>query len=499
MSEKKNKNKTMHGRRLDTWKIVLISVAAFFLLLVSSAYIFVNVYVPSVDDDLAFHDDKGILTYLDNNSVRKYRLARVIMEFGRESDRISGIEDTPVYIRNSGVYNFLVLGHDKVALNTDVIMIVNFDTNNGNINVMQLPRDTYIEKGGYGRKINSMFAYHVGEARKNGSKNVYHDALSGLCETLEDAFKIELDNYALVNLEAFKNIVDIIGGVPIDVPEDMDYDDEFQNLSIHIKKGYQVLDGETAMGFVRFRSGYVNADIGRQNAQKLFMTALLSQVQKNFSVGTITKIVEQALKNITTDINLADAIYYAKSALSVDLSNLNMMSLPGEALYANGVSYYIIYRASTYDIVNKYFNVYNLDIPEKAFDSEFVFTSESSDKIHSVYTRTDVDYVVNNGESVSSDGLYIPRLPDVPVVTEAETEAVSEPLADTTEKTESAEVDGEEETSDTEFDEVPESGETVEYESVSEDDTESEDTEEETDRLSEETDSENEETDITEE
>ena len=485
MSEKKNN--TLRGRRLATWKSVLIYVAAFFLVLVASIYVFINVYVPTVDDDLAFNDDAGVLTYLNNNSVRKFRLARVIMEFGREVDRLNGTPNTPVYIRNSGVYNFLVLGHDKVALNTDVIMIVNFDTKDGSINIMQLPRDTYIEKGGYGRKINSMFAYHVSEARKNGSKDVYNDALAGFCETLEDAMKIEIDNYALVNLDAFANIVDIIGGVPIDVPDDMDYDDEFQNLSIHIKKGYQVLDGQTAMGFVRFRSGYVNADIGRQNAQKMFMTAFFTQVQNKFSVSTITKIVEEALKNITTDINLADAIYYAKSALSVDLSNLNMMSLPGEALYANGVSYYIIYRAGTYDIVNKYFNVYNNDIPEQAFDRELVFTSESSDKIHRVYTRDDVDYIVNNGESVSSGGLYIPRLPDAPVPDEEVTVAESEPLTDISEETDES-LSGVEDTLDTDSEET---------ESESKDSDES--LWEETVELFEETESETEETDIIEE
>lgn len=416
----------MHGRRVATWKIVLASVIVLLVALVATLCIFIQTYVPNVDSNPHFADmdyDKDFsLTYREG--MYKYNMSRALESFGESvKQRLRKITAEEMK-REEGVYNFLLLGHDKVALNTDVIMIANFDTNDGSINIMQLPRDTYIEYDGYSHKINSMFAYFVSRARSNGAENVYQTALSDYCELLENAMSIELDNYALINLEAFSNIVDIVGGVPLDVPADMDYDDSIQGLSIHIKKGYQVLDGETAAGFVRFRSGYVQADIGRQNAQKLFMTAFLKRVQETFSVNTIAKIAEQALKNVTTDLTLSDAVYYAKSALSVDLGNMNMMTLPGKAVYANGVSYYVIYRDSTLDIINNYFNVYNSDIPDEMFDRNLFFTDGRSTAIDSIYRSDESEYVVNNAESVDENGIYIPRVNGSSNISNTQTQTV---------------------------------------------------------------------------
>lgn len=402
----------MHGRRVAKWKLVLATVIVLLVALVATLYIFIETYVPNVDNDPHFADmdyDKDFsLTYREG--MYKYNVSRALESFGESVKQRLRKISADAMKREEGVYNFLLLGHDKVALNTDVIMIANFDTNDGSISIMQLPRDTYVEYNGYSHKINSMFAYFVSRARSNGAENVYQTALSDYCELLENAMSIEIDNYALINLEAFSNIVDIVGGVPLNVPADMDYDDTIQGLSIHIKKGYQVLDGETAAGFVRFRSGYIQADIGRQNAQKLFMTAFLKRVQETFSVNTIAKIAEQALKNVTTDLTLSDAVYYAKSALSVDLGNMNMMTLPGKAVYANGVSYYVIYRSNTLDIINKYFNVYNSDISDEMFDRGLLFTDGRITAIDSIYRSDEGEYVVNNAESVDENGIYIPRV-----------------------------------------------------------------------------------------
>ncbi len=441
-NNKKNSPKTMRGRQVSAWKVVLIAILTLLVVCAASVYVFFETYVPNVDDDAHFAklDTKDVFSLTKNTSMKKYNFARALDEFGNAiKKQLANAEGE--LVRVQGIYNFLVLGHDKVALNTDVIMIASFNTNDGSINIMQLPRDTYIEHDGYAHKINSMFAYLVGRARANGSKNVYNDALANFCTVLENALSIELDNYALINLGAFENIVDIVGGVPIDVPADMHYDDEIQGLSIHINKGHQVLDGETAAGFVRFRSGYVNADIGRQDAQKLFMSAFLNQVKNTISVGTVTKIVDQVIKNITTDMNAADAAYYAKSALSVDLGNLNMITLPGKSIYSGGVSYYVIYRESAFDIVNNYFNVYNRDISEEMFDIDLLFTDSRSNNINSIYYSSNTDYRVNNGENVNEDGIYIPRLPDAPAPSEtSETEEATEP-SDFGESDESSETD----------------------------------------------------------
>ncbi len=424
---KKNKN-GMHGRRVSGWQIAILSVLVALIALFAVGYVFINTYVPAVDTHPHFVQSgtSGDLSVASRQGIYKFHISRALKLYREDLQNKLGAADSRKIVRVDGIYNFLLLGHDRVALNTDVIMIASFNTNDGRISIMQLPRDTYIEHDGYAHKINAMFAYLVGRARAAGATNVYHTALENYCEVLENALSIELDNYALINLQAFESIVDTVGGVPIDVPEAMHYEDEFQDLSIHIEAGPQVLDGKTAAGFVRFRSGYINADIGRQDAQKIFMTAFLKRVQETISVNTVAKITEQAIKNLTTDMTITDAAYYAKEALSADLSNINMMSLPGEAIYANGISYYVLYRNSTLDIINKYFNVYNVDISDEMFDRDLLFTDKNSPKIENIYRNDDAGYVVNNGENIDQSGIYIPRYYGLPEQDETDTEPVEE-------------------------------------------------------------------------
>jgi LCP family protein required for cell wall assembly len=181
-----------------------------------------------------------------------------------------------------GEYNVLVLGHDKEAKLTDVVMLVNVNNNDGKLTVMQIPRDTYF--GGKGApsasvdKVNEIFVtYYRGYLNDGESeKNAYKAALEDTKKLLSDALAVNIDFAAIMDLSGFKNIVDAIGGVTLDVPAPLQYYDEVQDLRIDIPAGRQTLDGDMAEGFVRFREGYVQADLGRINAQKLFMNAFLT-------------------------------------------------------------------------------------------------------------------------------------------------------------------------------------------------------------------------------
>ncbi len=439
------KNRRMRGRELATWKIVLVSIISVLLVLALGVYVFLETYEPDVQDDGPYVSSGDTFYLKPVDGAHKYHLIpalralRVRVYEGIHRELSEGFE------RRQGVYNFLVLGHDKVALNTDVMMVVNYDVNNGGINILQIPRDTYFEHNMYPNKINSLLASSYYKAYNAGEKNVFHAALADTAEQLEQAMNIRIDNYVLVNLQAFENIVNIIGGVPIDVPEDMDYDDPFQDLHIHIKKGYQVLDGKTAAGFIRFRSGYLEADIGRQNAQKLFLTALFKQVKSSMTVDKIAKLAEEAIRNVTTDINVADAVYFAKSVLSLDLEDVKMMNIPGYPVNSNGASYYVVYRKDMLEIINGYFNVYNRDITDALFDQDKLFTKESDSKINGIYTSKDGGYTVNSGDKIDESGIDIPRVWYVPETTEAATDA-----ADVTDESESTGETDESETSDEE-------------------------------------------------
>ena len=304
-----------------------------------------------------------------------------------------------LYVRREGVYNFLLVGYDKAAGLTDVNMIAQFDVNTGKVSIVQLPRDTYArynENGRY-KKINGAFGY-------------FKRDLEGLANYFEETLCIKIDFYASIDLAAFRNIVDIIGGVPMYVPRDMEYDDPEQDLYINLKKGFQTLNGEQAEQFVRFRKGYIQADIGRTNAQKIFMTAFVKQFKAKVSVSTLTQIGGQMLKYAKTNMTLNDFVYFAKAALSIDLDSMSMLTIPGQNIReykTSGTWYYVLSHDATLDIVNEYLNVYGKDITPEMFDSKLSLTNPEAEYMVEIYNSpADVD--VYNGGSVDENGIYIP-------------------------------------------------------------------------------------------
>lgn len=304
-----------------------------------------------------------------------------------------------LYVRREGVYNFLLVGYDKAAGLTDVNMIAQFDVNTGKVSIVQLPRDTYArynENGRY-KKINGAFGY-------------FKRDLEGLANYFEETLCIKIDFYASIDLAAFRNIVDIIGGVPMYVPRDMEYDDPEQDLYINLKEGFQTLNGEQAEQFVRFRKGYIQADIGRTNAQKIFMTAFVKQFKAKVSVSTLTQIGGQMLKYAKTNMTLNDFVYFAKAALSIDLDSMSMLTIPGQNIRehkTSGTWYYVLSHDATLEIVNEYLNVYGKDITPEMFDSKLSLTNPEAEYMVEIYNSpADVD--VYNGGSVDENGIYIP-------------------------------------------------------------------------------------------
>lgn len=310
------------------------------------------------------------------------------------------LKEEEKYVRKEGVYNFLFVGYDKAAGLTDVNMLAQFDTNTGAINIIQMPRDTYAR---YNSRVGS---YH----KMNGALGYFERDLEDLADFLEKNLCIKIDYYGSINLVAFRNIVDIIGGVEMYVPRDMKYNDPEQGLYINLKKGYQTLDGKKAEQFVRFRSGYVNADIGRTDAQKLFMTAFMKKFIDSISVSMLTQVGTEVLKHVETNLTLNEFIYFGTKVLSLNLDKLTMMTLPGNSVReykTSGTWYYVLSRSAMLDSINKYLNVYGRDIPDSIFDPDMMFTNPDADYMVEIYnTESGSDIYV--GDEVDEDGIYIP-------------------------------------------------------------------------------------------
>lgn len=309
-------------------------------------------------------------------------------------------------------FNFLVLGHNSML--TDVFMLVNIDCATSNITIMQIPRDTWIadNNGKYitTNKINAVLpTYYNYHRATEKTEDAYRKAYESVGETIENNLGITIDFTVIMDLAGFRGIVDALGGVEIYVEQGLYYEDPAQGLYINIPSGYQTLNGAQAEGFVRFRKGYTTADLGRQNAQKQFLAALLTKVKSSLSitnVSQLTKIANEVLKNVDTDMSVTDMIYFAKEIIKCNPSDMNMLTMPGNL--ANG--WYVMNREAVQMVLSQNYYRYDGDIPDSLFDPDQVFNCPWEYNMNYVYNLPAdqvYDNSVWNGENAGD--IHIPR------------------------------------------------------------------------------------------
>ncbi|MBP3634088.1 MAG: LCP family protein [Oscillospiraceae bacterium] len=252
----------------------------------------------------------------------------------------------------SNFYNILVVGTDDDGTRTDTIMIARLDTADHSVALLSIPRDTVITGNYSVPKINGVY----GGAGK-GEKGI-----NALKSKLAQLLGFEVDAYAMVNLDAFIELVDLVGGVEFEVPVSMHYEDPTQDLYIHLDAGLQHLDGQKAMQLVRFRKGYATQDIERTHVQQRFLQALAKKCLEEVSIANIGSMAEIFLDNVSTDLSLGNIAYFGQELLKCDFENMYTYTLEGEAVMINDASCYAIYRGKTLDVVNAYFNPYDTEL-----------------------------------------------------------------------------------------------------------------------------------------
>lgn len=302
------------------------------------------------------------------------------------------------------IYNFLFVGQDRIALNTDVIMLINFNTTTNDIRILQIPRDTYIEADNYAGKINGMYAYYYLNQGCNTKI-----ALRKFADTLEKNLCLKIHNVGHINLDGVVAMVDAVGGVDVNLPAAVTYYDG--GVTKTIPAGKQHLNGIKAEAFVRHRATYLQADIGRIDAQKLFVSAFIQRIKSNFNVSTISKFVDIAFKYVTTDVSLADAVFYAKQLLDVNMNDIKLMSMIGGGAMGDGLSYYVMVRKNMREMINLYFNIYDFEITDSIFDPNKAFTSKYRyQNFNNIYNNTSISTTdPYNAGDLNEDSINIPH------------------------------------------------------------------------------------------
>ncbi len=272
------------------------------------------------------------------------------------------VTDRPVGARKNGASTILLCGTDEGGYRTDTMMVLYVNAREKAVNLVSLPRDTLTEttSGSYA-KLNSAFG-------RNGGADDPEEGMYELMGYVEDIIGYRPDGYMLIDLDGFVEMVDIMGGVEFDVPQDMYYEDASQDLYIDLKAGPQKLDGLQAMCVVRYREGYYNQDLGRVEVQRAFLSACMDQW---LSVGNITKLpsmISCLNKYIVTDLSNRNMLWLGVNAWKAGLGNIQAQTLPGYADYIEGQSYYILSPDEVADMVNDYCNPYKQKIQSEDLD-----------------------------------------------------------------------------------------------------------------------------------
>ncbi len=246
---------------------------------------------------------------------------------------------------DDGVFNILICGTDGDGGRTDTILIANLDTGANTVSLMSIPRDTYIYGNYYLPKINSVY----------GSAGMGEKGIQALREKIGNTLGIWTDGYVLVDLEAFEKIVDMVGGVYVEVPMNMNYDDPTQDLYIHLQKGWQLLDGAHAIQLCRYRSGYATADIRRTEVQQEFLKALAKKCVETISLSQIPQYAKIFSEYVRTDLTIGNIIYFARRLTKCNFDDMYTVTLPGEGVSVSGGDYYELYPNATLKILNEHF------------------------------------------------------------------------------------------------------------------------------------------------
>ncbi len=230
--------------------------------------------------------------------------------------------------------NILVLGTDGGR--SDTLMVFSYDPKNKLADIISVPRDTYNhmegKDGAAQRKINAVYGFKGEEGGPEGLKTEISKILG-----------VPISYYVELDYNAVAKIVDTVGGVDVEIPFDLDYDDRYAKpeLHIHLKQGTQTLDGQKALQYLRWRKNnggkHSMGDLERVKRQQAFVVKTLKQAM-GIKLPFVIKDVFSYLK---TDMNIGDMLYVGTQGLGFDFSKLKTHTIPGEPAMKYGASYYL--------------------------------------------------------------------------------------------------------------------------------------------------------------
>ncbi len=324
--------------------------------------------------------------------------------------------------------NFVLMGTDEAGTRTDFMMVGSFNSKTKAIDIISMPRDTYVVMPQERRDILSGMGKWTPSEMK--LTHVHHYAGNEIgteftIKQIEEILNIQIEYYALVDIESFRYIVDEIGGVEFDVPQRMYYRDPVQGLYIDLQPGVQVLNGADAEGLVRYRKsdaknpiskGYANGDLQRVEVQQAFMKALISQLaSKDNILKNASAVMSTLIKYVETNFDITDAGKFAQFLPDIKTQNINTYTLPGDSKTINGQSYFIHDPVETAALVEEIFFSSPDEIKEEdSFDKKIQILNGAGEVGLASKNR---DFLEEKGYSVADiDDYFGKRTPETRIM-----------------------------------------------------------------------------------
>ena len=268
---------------------------------------------PLLQSDLSA-EEAAVFTQDDiatGNSLRLPRLTRPVNVLVLGVKVISSDVNDYEAVEADG-YDALVDSFEGLS---DTMLLLRFDPSSERVSVLSIPRDTRTSVDGVVTKIN--------EANREGGPALSAQAVSELMGG------VAIDRYMRINVQGVETLIDALGGVEMDVPKDMKYQDDSQHLYINLKAGEQRLDGDKALQFLRYRYDD-QGDIGRIQRQQMMMRALTEQALNPTTIGRLPKILSVIQSHVDTNLSVEELAALVGFGAQIDRSNVQMLMLPGD-------------------------------------------------------------------------------------------------------------------------------------------------------------------------
>lgn len=302
----------------------------------------------SPEEAAVFSEGEPILA---NSSLRLPRLTRPVNILVLGVKVLTSDLDEPVG-EDLG-YHALVNSFEGLS---DTMLLLRFNPRTGQLVVMSVPRDTRTLVNGVLTKIN--------EANRDGGPALTAESLSDLLGG------VAIDRYVRINVQGVEKLIDALGGVTVNVPKDMKYQDDSQHLYINLKAGRQTLNGDQALQFLRFRYDD-HGDIGRVQRQQTMMRAVIEQTLNPSTIARLPKILSVIQSHVDTNLSVEELVALVGYGSQTSRSDVQMLMLPGNFSSPEeySLSYWLPSYAKIDEMVEQYFGLDSVQTVDAASPS----------------------------------------------------------------------------------------------------------------------------------